>query len=76
MTKANLHGFGIGEFGKAAIKLGQRRYQQYEDARWRILFKGEDIANFINATVNLPLKNANSRKWNDNVRYVKFTITF
>ena len=70
MGKANLHGYGPGEFGTARIKLGVRRTEQYEDARRRInkglANEGQFIAN--PAPNSLPLKTSNNRKWNENAR--------
>ena len=72
MANANLHGFGVGEFGIAQIKLGARRFHQYENARRKILQNPANLDQFIAApNQNLPLKKANDRKWEDSARYVE-----
>ena len=57
--------FGIEESNLARIKLGKRKFSQYEAARLKFL-KGEDVAEELAA--NQPLKTANNRKWVDQAR--------
>ena len=72
MANANLHGFGVGQFGVAQIKLGARRFHQYENARRKILQNPANLAQFNAApNQNLPLKTANDRKWEERARYVE-----
>ena len=67
MNNPNYHGFGDGEFNVAKIKLGQKKYEQFNAARVKTL-RGEQIQPQQNQQ-NHPLKSATVQKnWSDETR--------
>ena len=65
---AKFHGYRIEEATLAKMDLGQRKFDEFMNARRRTLM-GLEIPPEQNAP-NLPFKTANDRKWSPEIRYL------
>ena len=66
MNKPNHHGFRDEEVNLAKIKLGKRRFENFQGARLKKL-RGEQLQ-APEGPNNHPLKAANNRNWSDSTR--------